>query len=62
MGHINRNHLEEAKVLIPTDIELSEFNKVMSPLFNQYCSVSRQIVVLEELRDTMLNILLNQDK
>ena len=62
MGHINRNHLEDAKVMIPTDIELSEFNKIMNPLFNHYCSVSKQIVVLGELRDTMLNTLLNQDK
>lgn len=62
MGHINRNHLEEAKVVIPTEADLLKINDTMSSIFTLYCSTSRQSVVLEKLRNVLLNTLLNQDK
>lgn len=62
MGHINRNHLEEAKVIIPSDSDLSIISETLDPMFRLYCSISRQAVILEELRNVLLNESLIQNK
>ena len=62
MGHINRNHLEEAKVIIPSDSDLSKISETLDPMFRLYCSISRQAVILEELRNVLLNESLIQNK
>jgi type I restriction enzyme S subunit len=54
MGHIQRHHLSEAKVLIPSNKELKTMDNVISPLFQKIKSNTRQIRTLTQLRDTLL--------
>jgi type I restriction enzyme S subunit len=54
MGHIQRNHLSDAKVLVPPKKELQEMNENIDPLFQKIKSNSQQILTLTVLRDTLL--------
>ena len=33
MGHIKREHLDEAKVIVPTKVQLEKMNQLMNPIF-----------------------------
>ncbi len=54
MGHIQRKHLTEAKVLVPDDHVLSTANKVFEPLLSQLITNALQARTLATLRDTLL--------
>ncbi|MFN8342909.1 MAG: restriction endonuclease subunit S [Cyclobacteriaceae bacterium] len=54
MGHIQRHHLSDAKVLVPTKSELDKIDNQINPLFLKIKSNSTQIRTLTQLRDTLL--------
>ncbi|WP_026486771.1 restriction endonuclease subunit S [Caldanaerobius polysaccharolyticus] len=54
MGHIKREHLSQAKVIVPDDEWLKEFDRILSPLIEFYISNGREVKILSQLRDTLL--------
>lgn len=54
MGHIQRHHLKDAKVLIPPTELLSKQDKIMEPLIDAIVSRSLENRKLTDLRDTLL--------
>lgn len=54
MGHIQRHHLKEAKVLVPHNNLLSSEDKIMEPIFEAIISRSLENRKLAVLRDTLL--------
>lgn len=54
MGHINRNHLDEALVLAPKESELMRLDQVLDPILKKIIGLKLQIKDLEQLRDTLL--------
>ncbi|MER2626534.1 MAG: restriction endonuclease subunit S [Accumulibacter sp.] len=54
MGHIQRKHLTEAKVLVPPESLLGVANDAFDPLLNQLITNSLQAQTLATLRDTLL--------
>lgn len=54
MGHIQRHHLKAAKVLVPSDKELKEMDKVMSPLLDKIVVNNLESRTLGSLRDSLL--------
>lgn len=54
MGHIQRHHLSEAKVSVPSRVELQRMNGTMDPIFQKIKSNTQQIHTLTQLRDTLL--------
>jgi len=58
MGHIQRHHLREATVLVPSDEELQEMDKIMSPLMEKIVLNEQQSRTLAALRDALLPKLL----
>src|SRR5690606_2794961 len=59
MGHIQRHHLSQAKVLIPNNEDLKNMNEVISPVFQKLKLNQIQIQTLTKLRDALLPKLLN---
>lgn len=57
MGHIQRKHLKESKVLIPPNID--ELTGIFEPIINQIKNSNEQIRILITLRDTLLPQLIN---
>ena len=54
MGHIKRKDLDNAICFVPTNDELKAMNKQMIPLMQKLENNSKQIKILENLRDTLL--------
>lgn len=54
MGHIKRGDLDIAMVTIPSQQELDEMSKVLSPNLEKIENNNRQIRVLKNLRDALL--------
>lgn len=54
MGHIQRHHLKEAKVITPSFTLLSSMDKIMNPLFEQVINSNLESHTLATLRDTLL--------
>jgi len=54
MGHIQRHHLEDAKVLVPPTDLLSMQDQIMEPLIDAIVSRSLENRKLTDLRDTLL--------
>jgi len=54
MGHIKRNHLSEAHVVLPTDQSLPLMTKVLQPLYEKQLINSFEAISLASLRDTLL--------
>lgn len=54
MGHIQRKHLTEAKVVVPTDAVMRLANDVFEPLLGQLINNALQAQTLATLRDTLL--------
>lgn len=54
MGHIQRHHLSEAKVVIPTWDTLKAANDVLSPLVDKIIVTRIESRTLADLRDTLL--------
>lgn len=54
MGHIKREHLNQAKVIVPDDEQLKQFDRVLSPLIEFYITNGKEVKTLSQLRDTLL--------
>ena len=54
MGHINRNHLEESKVIIPSKELITKADLVIGPIFKQIINLSIENRKLIDLRDSLL--------
>jgi len=54
MGHIQRHHLSEAKVLVPTNSLLSAMDSAFTPLLDRAFGLRRQSRELSLIRDTLL--------
>jgi type I restriction enzyme S subunit len=54
MGHIQRHHLADAKVLIPLSSQLSDFSKTLDPITEQIIENRIENNSLTELRDELL--------
>lgn len=54
MGHIQRHHLTEAKVLVPDKSEISKMSEIMNPLLGKIIATNIESRTLIELRDTLL--------
>ena len=54
MGHIQRHHLVEAKVITPSPKLLAEMSAVILPIMDRAIACMLQIKTLTELRDTLL--------
>lgn len=54
MGHIQRNHLDEAKINIPDEKSFYQYNEIINPLFEKIIKNNKQIRTLTQLRDTLL--------
>ncbi len=60
MGHITREHLEQSTISIPEDLAiLNEFEKRVSPIFDNIVNNQVEIGHLRQLRDDLLPMLLN---
>ncbi|EVG58489.1 restriction endonuclease subunit S [Staphylococcus aureus] len=54
MGHINRKHLSHAKIVLPTQLQLDNFDKIFHNLLEKQLNTEEEIKRLIELRDTLL--------
>lgn len=54
MGHIQRKHLTDARIAVPSPEGMKKFDGAIAPLFDQLISNSLQSRVLAQLRDTLL--------
>jgi type I restriction enzyme S subunit len=54
MGHIKREDLSNANVLIPSKTDLSEMNKKMNPIFDLLIVKKREVLKLKELLSLLL--------
>jgi len=54
MGHIQRHHLSDAKVLIPPKFKMKEMDEIINPIFEKIKLNQIQIHSLTKLRDTQL--------
>ena len=59
MGHIKRENLSQAKVLIPDEKSIKIMNKIMNPLFEKIIMNNKEIQDLTVTRDTLLPKLMN---
>lgn len=54
MGHIQRHHLDQAKVIVPDNEALQAMDAAISPLFNKIIANNAQEKLLVYLRDLLL--------
>jgi len=54
MGHIQRHHLEEAKIILPPDFIMEKADELISPLWLRLIQLSSQNSSLSGLRDILL--------
>jgi type I restriction enzyme S subunit len=54
MGHIKREDLDRAMVLVPAKEEMEYMTGVMSPIIKNFVANNSQIRTLTTLRDTLL--------
>lgn len=59
MGHIQREHLTEARVLVPDGAALERMGETMEPLLQRIQHGNLHILTLQKLRDTLLPKLLS---
>lgn len=59
MGHIQRRHLSEAQVFIPTAAEMETMDKTMSPIIEKITANNLESRTLAALRDALLPKLLS---
>lgn len=52
--HINKNNVESFNIVCPPDNIITEYNKIVSPLYSQISANSFEIEKLQKLRDTLL--------
>ena len=61
MGHIKRNDLDEAIVLIPSPNELKSMSEIIEPIIDKQIENSKQIHILTQIRDTILPKLMSEE-
>lgn len=61
MGHIKRDDLDSAMVLIPNESELQNMTAKIQPIIDKTISNNNQIRSLTKLRDTLLPKLMNNE-
>ncbi len=61
MGHIQREHLREAKILIPPDDLFIVYDKAIAPMFDKLIININEIFVLKQFRDSLLPKLMSGD-
>jgi len=54
MGHIKRNDLDNAMVLIPSGRELNKMTEIIKPIIDKIISNYKRLMVVKKLRDTLL--------
>jgi len=54
MGHIQRHHLSNAKVLVPSKEDMDRMDETICPIFEKIKLNQKQIHTLGQLRDTLL--------
>lgn len=54
MGHIQRHHLSEAMVLVPSEKEIRLMNIMLEPLINKIIANNTESRTLAQIRDTLL--------
>lgn len=59
MGHINRQHLTDVTVPLPTEAAICSVSEVCEPLWDLWLSLARQNEALKQLRNTLLPELLS---
>ena len=60
MGHITQDHLQQSTIAIPNDIKITvEFEKRISPVFEQMVKLQEEILALTKQRDELLPLLMN---
>jgi type I restriction enzyme S subunit len=59
MGHIQRHHLSDAKVVVPGRTALNGIDKTLSPIVRQFIQLRLESRTLATLRDTLLPKLLS---
>ena len=60
MGHITQDHLRQSTIAIPTDIAVAdEFEKRVSPIFEQIVKLQEEISTLTKQRDSLLPLLMS---
>ena len=61
MGHIKREHLKNAEVLIPNDLDYEELGSVLDPIFDKIINNRVEIQNLVNLRDDLLPRLVSHE-
>ena len=60
MGHITQDHLQQSTIAIPDDKKITvEFEKRISPVFEQMVKLQEEILALTKQRDELLPLLMN---
>ena len=59
LKHLQKPLLKQEKIYIPSKEEITEFNKVVQPMFDMIASNTRENKCLIELRDFLLPMLMN---
>jgi len=54
MGHIQRHHLSDAMVLVPSEKQMQAMNKTLEPLINEIISNKVESRTLAQMRDALL--------
>lgn len=55
LGHIKREHLDEAKVLIPTNSEIKKMNQLMNPICDYIVNIKIENIKLKEITYIVLS-------
>jgi type I restriction enzyme S subunit len=61
MGHIKRNDLDTAMVLVPSLDELKKMSETMEPIFSKLKNNNYQLVSLRTQRDILLPKLMSNE-
>ena len=59
MWHIQRHHLDQAKVIIPNDEDLKNLDKLFAPILEKIIVTNSQIQSLAKVRDELLSKLMS---
>lgn len=59
MGHITQEHLQQSRIVVPTEKILKELERIINPIFNELIKIKEENKKLAELRDFLLPMLMN---
>jgi type I restriction enzyme S subunit len=55
LGHIKREHLKDAKVLVPLNVQIRIMNKFMAPILNTITNKKIEMRILKNMNDILLS-------